>query len=267
MTCRHSATKARLIVGAILAEWKEPDAGNMHAGHVCLHQYRMTVLIQRFDQALCRDKIEPRFDIIIFAVRRQPDFPVVDPQPLVAIRDPVARQTDHALDVVESGIFRVAEHHDFAPARLFHFGDLQIDDRQPYAVGELVHEYEVAHQQRRQHRAGRDLEGLHQERPQQEHHQDHRKKTLRVLDPPRLGASRPAPAAQPVMIEQPHGAGCDQQQEQDEREVHAHHRYLPTCRMARKASWGISTLPTCFMRFLPSFCFSSSFFLRVMSPP
>ncbi len=25
--------------------------------------------------------------------------------------------------------------------------------------------------------------------------------------------------------------------------------------------------PTCFMRFLPSFCFSSSFFLRVMSPP
>ena len=36
---------------------------------------------------------------------------------------------------------------------------------------------------------------------------------------------------------------------------------------ARKASWGISTDPTIFMRFLPSFCFSSSFFLRVMSPP
>ena len=44
--------------------------------------------------------------------------------------------------------------------------------------------------------------------------------------------------------------------------------YLPsTCRMARNASCGISTEPTCFMRFLPAFCFSSSFFLRVMSPP
>jgi len=40
-----------------------------------------------------------------------------------------------------------------------------------------------------------------------------------------------------------------------------------TCRMARKASCGISTLPTCFMRFLPAFCFSSSLRLRVMSPP
>ena len=36
---------------------------------------------------------------------------------------------------------------------------------------------------------------------------------------------------------------------------------------ARNASCGISTRPNCFMRFLPSFCFSSSFRLRVMSPP
>ena len=35
----------------------------------------------------------------------------------------------------------------------------------------------------------------------------------------------------------------------------------------RKAFWGISTLPIWRMRFLPSFCFSSSFFFRVMSPP
>ncbi len=38
-------------------------------------------------------------------------------------------------------------------------------------------------------------------------------------------------------------------------------------RAAMKASWGISTLPNWRMRFLPSFCFSSSFFLRVASPP
>ncbi len=33
------------------------------------------------------------------------------------------------------------------------------------------------------------------------------------------------------------------------------------------ASWGTSTRPMFFIRFLPSFCFSSSLRLRVMSPP
>ena len=36
---------------------------------------------------------------------------------------------------------------------------------------------------------------------------------------------------------------------------------------AMNASDGTATLPTWRMRFLPSFCFSSSFFLRLMSPP
>ncbi len=36
---------------------------------------------------------------------------------------------------------------------------------------------------------------------------------------------------------------------------------------ARKASCGISTVPNCFIRFLPFFCFFKSFFLRVTSPP
>ncbi len=36
-----------------------------------------------------------------------------------------------------------------------------------------------------------------------------------------------------------------------------------TSRMARKASWGMSTLPTRRIRFLPVFCFSSTFILRV----
>ena len=36
---------------------------------------------------------------------------------------------------------------------------------------------------------------------------------------------------------------------------------------ARNASCGTSIRPTCFIRFLPSFCFSSSLRLRVMSPP
>ena len=36
---------------------------------------------------------------------------------------------------------------------------------------------------------------------------------------------------------------------------------------AMKASWGTSTRPIAFMRFLPSFCLSSSLRLREMSPP
>jgi hypothetical protein len=36
---------------------------------------------------------------------------------------------------------------------------------------------------------------------------------------------------------------------------------------ARNASWGTSIWPTCFMRFFPAFCFSSSLRLRVTSPP
>src|SRR5690606_34225071 len=43
--------------------------------------------------------------------------------------------------------------------------------------------------------------------------------------------------------------------------------YLSTFNTARNASCGISTLPTCFMRFLPSFCLDNSFFLRETSPP
>src|SRR5690625_758820 len=36
---------------------------------------------------------------------------------------------------------------------------------------------------------------------------------------------------------------------------------------AMNASWGTSTAPTIFIRFLPSFCFSSNFRFLVTSPP
>ena len=58
-----------------------------------------------------------------------------------------------------------------------------------------------------------------------------------------------------------------------ERHVHvevpdvAAHFFPSRLSTARNASCGTSTAPTCFIRFLPSFCFSSSLRLRVMSPP
>jgi hypothetical protein len=44
-------------------------------------------------------------------------------------------------------------------------------------------------------------------------------------------------------------------------------RSLSRLSTARNASCGTSTPPTCFMRFFPFFCFSSSLRLREMSPP
>jgi hypothetical protein len=43
--------------------------------------------------------------------------------------------------------------------------------------------------------------------------------------------------------------------------------YLLNLSIAMKASWGMCMLPTRFIRFLPAFCFSSSFILRVASGP
>ena len=56
----------------------------------------------------------------------------------------------------------------------------------------------------------------------------------------------------------------------EEREAPAHFRFFSSRRLLsteRNASCGISTPPTCRIRFLPSFCFSRSFRLRVTSPP
>ena len=56
-----------------------------------------------------------------------------------------------------------------------------------------------------------------------------------------------------------------------ERQVHVEvagaHFLSSRLSTARNASCGTSTPPTCFIRFLPFFCFSSSFRLRLMSPP
>src|SRR6185295_10495906 len=115
----------------------------------------------------------------------------------------------------------------------------------------------------RDHRARGYLERLDEERAQQEHDQDHREETDRILDPPRFFCRFLPSCSKDEFVQEPHEARDREQQEQEQGKAH----FSPVWRTARKASCGISTAPTCFMRFLPSFCFSSSLRLRVTSPP
>jgi len=94
----------------------------------------------------------------------------VDVEDAVDDLDPVARQTDEALDVVDLGVRREAEYDDVATLRLT-AEDSALEqvrrERQRIlriAVGELVDEDVVADQQRRHHRARRNGEGLEQDR-------------------------------------------------------------------------------------------------------
>ena len=244
---------------------------------------------------------------------------------LVQVGHLIAGHAHHPLDVVQAGLRRIAKDHDIATRRLVAFNDLGVDDRQPDAIGELVHQNQVAHQQGGNHGTGRDLEGLEKERAQKEHRSDHRKQAGSPVQPPGLhqdaalgllhvhihlldahavefgaalygrildGLRRPAPARQKNhALCQPVGPGNHGGQKQQQRKVALDGAHVPgadvarkgsehqrsqdlhelhqssTCKMARNASWGTSTEPICFMRFLPAFCFSRSLRLRLTSPP
>src|ERR1039457_1927690 len=144
--------------------------------------------------------------------------------------DPVPRHRDGALDEIAARIGRVPED-DHVPAR-----EVAIrQDARPRtavrSVRELVHEHVVAREDRVLHRGARHVEDLEDEALERERERGGHENGLDRLH------------------EAPFGS---------------HHSTFKT---ARKASWGSSTRPTFFMRRLPSFCFSRSFFLRVMSPP
>src|SRR5207237_907111 len=133
----------------------------------------------------------------------------------------------------------------------------------PDAVGKLVDQDEVPDHQCRHHRARGNFEGLDKERAQQEDDENDREEALRILDPPRFLVVLAALLGKIDRVGQRKRPRNDQQYEEYQREIHL----LSTCSMARNASWGISTVPTCFMRFFPAFCFSSNFLLRLTSPP
>ncbi len=110
----------------------------------------------------------------------------VDSQLLVQVGHLVARQAHHALDVVDARVHRVVEHHHVAARGVVVGDDLLVDHRQADAVVELVDQDQVAHLQRRDHRAGRDLERLEQEAAQHEHDGDDREQPRGPVEPPRL---------------------------------------------------------------------------------
>ena len=71
-------------------------------------------------------------------------------------------------------------------------------------------------------------------------------------------------------LPRPHGVGhgpLDQERVGPRQQNQRHLGSSEVDSAAMKASCGTSTRPTIFIRFLPSFCFSSSLRLRVMSPP
>ena len=153
----------------------------------------------------------------------------------------LAADRDDPLDEVARLVHRVLEDDDVAPLR----------SREP--VDELVDQDVVAHQEGRDHRAGGDLERLDDERPDEQREQ-HR-------DEDRLGV-----LAEDGLL--PHLDDLPRDILRRRVVDRLCHRGAPQDRRTeRKASWGISTRPICFIRFLPSFWRSRSLRFRVMSPP
>ena len=209
------------------------------------------------------------------ALKRARHRLAVDVKPLVLETHGVARQADDPLDVILVLMGRY-EHRHLAALGPRHPHDAGADDRQPQAVGVFVHHDEIPHLKGGDHRAGGNLKRLRQKGTQQKHQQQHRKKRPRVFHRHRLRRNRfragalqtghlQPPPPQPKPVAQPDTPGGQHQHQQHDGKIDVHQE--STFNTARNAACGTSTLPTCFIRFLPAFCFSSSFFLRVTSPP
>ena len=84
-----------------------------------------------------------------------------------------------------------------------------------------------------------------------------------------VGAVLPAPPDHGDEVAVPAPVRAEREVDVEVPDVAHRYRFRSESRLrtARKASCGTSTPPTCFIRFLPFFCFSSSLRLRVMSPP
>ena len=127
--------------------------------------------------------------LVVATDARQPfalDRLAVDVELLLLHLDDVARQADHALDVVDAVVVGPLEDDDVAPLGLGVLQDLGVGEGDAEAVGELRDEDVVADLQRRDHRARGDLERLDDEGAQEQRHRHGHADRLRVLAHGRL---------------------------------------------------------------------------------
>ncbi len=180
----------------------------------------------------------------------------VQDHPTLFDRDAVAGQADQSLDEGVGAEFRAqigredpmtitgqAKDHHVSPLRLPDRGELDLGPGHSSTKGELRHEDVVTDEKGWKHRVRGNVETLEYEGPNQERDGDRAGKGGQILQ-------------NPLLLLGFFGSGgglC--------------HQSSPSFSAARNASWGISTEPTRFMRFLPSFWRSRSLRLRVMSPP
>ena len=185
-----------------------------------------------------------------------PGRPITRLMKLVPLVDRIAKHSD---------IFRVQGD----PVAM----NLLVQYRKPQTVGKLVDDNEIADQQGRHHRGRRNLERLEQKRAKNQYQQQDRERTIRPPRPtwpvPWAGSSlarfpakvKSAPA--PRRRRWPGSTGSESGRSQY------------TCLFLVVVSQhgqegppgGSQTLPTCFIRRFPAFCFSSSLRLRLTSPP
>src|SRR3954471_13833087 len=197
----------------------------------------------------------------------------------------IARCPHHPFDEILFFVFGKPEDDDVSPLRLAEFNEclrsVAINGRERRlklaltgplnAVRQFADQDMISNQQCRNHRTGGNLEGLddkHPDRKGQEHRHDNgfcifaKKRLLAGLRHRRrfgeycrcsCGICSPLLGRGPEVVRW--GA------------LRLPTHSSPTFKMARKASCGTSTLPTDFMRFFPSFCFSRSLRFRVISPP
>ena len=112
----------------------------------------------------------------------------VDIKLLVNITDFITGQTDYALNKVNVFIQRVFKDNNVTALGRRAFSNRKIENRETQTVLVLVNENKVTGVQSRQHRSGRNTEGLGKERAQKENKQNDREKTARVFNPFGLSA-------------------------------------------------------------------------------
>ena len=100
---------------------------------------------------------------------------------LVAHLDLLARQSDDPLDEVALRVFGILEDDDVPAVDLLHRQQRPLGAAGVRAEHELVDEQMIADEQVRLHRAGRNLEGLDDERPDEQREHDRNDERLEIL--------------------------------------------------------------------------------------